>query len=166
MSNFLLYPIQRQGIFYIVRLSGTTHTRRFFSGVCVPSYNQNTHTNPFLRSRDSICIFATAILLIDKNHLPGVDSVVRAIPACPAEISWSKFLDLTTGSKKLWTQRLNINIDVESRDQTVVLESVVEVNDFSELWPSEADTASQVPLILLLSGRVRKSKNHFYFRCC
>jgi hypothetical protein len=64
---------------------------------------------------------------------------------------------LTTGFKKLWTQRLNINIDIHSRDQTVVLESVVEVNDFSELWPSEADTASQVPLILLLSGRVRKS---------
>jgi hypothetical protein len=46
----------------------------------------------------------------------------------------------------------------------VVLESVVEVNDFSELWPSEADTASQVPLILLLSGRVRKSiKKHLQY---
>jgi hypothetical protein len=61
--------------------------------------------------------------------------------------------------------RPNINIDVQSRDQTVVLESVVEVNDFSELWPSEADTSSQVPLILLLSGKVRKSreKNIYIF---
>jgi hypothetical protein len=58
--------------------------------------------------------------------------------------------------------RLNINIDVQSRDQTVVLESVVEVNDFSELWPSEADTASQVPLILLLSGRDRKARKKIF----
>jgi hypothetical protein len=60
--------------------------------------------------------------------------------------------------------RLNFNIDIQIRDQTVVLESVVEVNDFSEFWPSEADTASQIPLILLLSGRVRKSiKKPFIF---
>jgi hypothetical protein len=59
--------------------------------------------------------------------------------------------------------RPNINVDIQSRDQTVVLESVVEVNDFSELWPSEADSASQVPLILLLSGKVRKSKKTFIF---
>ena len=41
------------------------------------------------------------------------------------------------------------------RDRKIVLESVVEVNDFSELWPEEADSATQVPLIILLTGSVR-----------
>jgi hypothetical protein len=42
-------------------------------------------------------------------------------------------------------------------DRKIVLESVVEVNDFSELWPDEADQSSQIPLILLLTGMNRQA---------
>ncbi len=163
MSNFLLYSIQRQGIFYIVRLCGTTHTRRFFFW-CLCPVIQSKHTHKPISE-----IQRQYLYFCNDDSLDGL-KLPQWIPTTPASIQWwgqflpvrLNFLGLNSWTwplgLKLWTQRLNINIDVQSRDQTVVLESLVEVNDFSELWPSEADTASQVPLILLLSGRVRKSR--------
>ncbi len=177
MSNFLLYFVQCKGVFYtcsekptlyilflyeLYVYLGTTHTRSFFL-MFVSCHTIKTHTTHFWDPETVFKFFnGDSFASLKLPHHPSVNSVVRAIPACPAEISWSKFLDLTAGSKTMDSWRLNINIDVQSRDQTVVLESVVEVNDFSELWPSEADTASQVPLILLLSGRDRKARKKIF----
>ncbi len=118
MSNFLLYFVQCKGVFYTFRDKQTlglcrcffkscqvvwyNSYKKFFPNVCVPRHKCNQNTHPTHRQ---YLDFTTVILLLDYKppHNLSVNSVVRAIPARPAEIFWSTFLDLTTGSKKLWT---------------------------------------------------------------